>query len=45
MDIRVASEEPMNRSRDWLEQAKRDLEHARQSIGLGHFEWACFASQ
>jgi N-acetylglucosaminyldiphosphoundecaprenol N-acetyl-beta-D-mannosaminyltransferase len=26
----------MQRSRDWLDQAKRDLEHARQSIGL---EW------
>lgn len=35
----------MGRSRDWLDQAKRDLEHARQSIDLGHFEWACFASQ
>ena len=35
----------MQRSRDWLDQAKRDLEHARQSIGLGHFEWACFAAQ
>ena len=35
----------MNRSGDWLAQARRDLEHARQSIGLGHFEWACFAAQ
>ncbi len=35
----------MQRSRDWLDQAKRDLEHARRSIDLGHFEWACFASQ
>jgi HEPN domain-containing protein len=35
----------MQRSRDWLDQAKRDLEHARQSVGLGHFEWVCFASQ
>lgn len=35
----------MQRSRDWLDQAKRDLEHARQSIGLGHFEWSCFAAQ
>jgi len=35
----------MNRAKDWLQQAKRDLEHARQSIGFGHFEWACFASQ
>ncbi len=30
---------------DWLAQAKRDLEHAHQSSGLGHFEWACFAAQ
>ncbi len=35
----------MRRSRDWPDQAKRDLEHARQSIGLEHFEWACFAAQ
>jgi HEPN domain-containing protein len=35
----------MNRAKDWLDQARRDLEHARQSIGLGHFEWACFAAQ
>ncbi|MCC6442754.1 MAG: HEPN domain-containing protein [Armatimonadetes bacterium] len=35
----------MNRSADWLEQAKADLEHARQSIHIRHFEWACFAAQ
>jgi HEPN domain-containing protein len=35
----------MQRSRDWLDQAKQDLEHARQSIDLGHFEWSCFAVQ
>lgn len=35
----------MQRSRDWLNQARRDLEHARQSIALGHFEWSCFAAQ
>ncbi len=35
----------MNRYRDWLEQARRDLDHARQSIPLSHFEWACFAAQ
>jgi len=33
------------RYRDWLEQAKRDLSHARESIILEHFEWACFAAQ
>lgn len=35
----------MNRAKDWLEQAKRDLEHARKSIDLGDYEWACFAAQ
>jgi len=34
----------MRRTQDWLKQAKRDLDHARQSIGLEHFEWACFAA-
>jgi len=33
------------RSRDWMDQAHRDLEHARTSIESGHFEWACFAAQ
>lgn len=28
-----------------MAQAQRDLEHARLSIGSGHFEWACFAAQ
>jgi HEPN domain-containing protein len=35
----------MRRSRDWLDQAVRDVEHARASIELGHFEWSCFAAQ
>ena len=35
----------MNRTQDWLKQAKHDLDHARQSIGLEHFAWACFAAQ
>ena len=28
-----------------MDQAHRDLEHARVSIDSGHFEWACFAAQ
>ena len=28
-----------------MDQAHRDLEHARVSIASGHFEWACFAAQ
>jgi HEPN domain-containing protein len=35
----------MNRSRDWMEQAKWDLEHARKSMAMGDFDWACFAAQ
>lgn len=34
-----------NRAKDWLSQAQRDLEHARDSAKLGRHEWACFASQ
>lgn len=33
-----------NRSRDWLEQAARDLEQARSSQRDGRHEWACFAA-
>jgi HEPN domain-containing protein len=34
-----------NRSKDWLAQSKRDLEHARASQDSGRHEWACFAAQ
>jgi HEPN domain-containing protein len=34
-----------DRSRDWLAQADRDLEHARASRQQDRHEWACFASQ
>lgn len=33
----------MNRSADWLHQARADLELAEVSAGSGHHEWACFA--
>jgi len=33
-----------NRSKDWLAQAIRDLEHARSSKSEGRHEWACFAA-
>ncbi len=35
----------VSRSSDWLKQALRDLNHARKSIELGDYEWACFAAQ
>jgi HEPN domain-containing protein len=34
-----------DRSKDWLAQAERDLEHARASQRDGRHEWACFAAQ
>ena len=34
-----------NRAGDWLEQAVRDLEQARDSLASGKHEWACFAAQ
>lgn len=33
-----------DRSGDWLEQARRDLEQAEQSMRAGRHEWACFAA-
>ena len=35
----------VSRARDWLRQAVRDLEHAKKSMKLGDYEWACFAAQ
>ena len=34
-----------NRSKDWLEQAERNLEQAVASRKEGRHEWACFAGQ
>ena len=34
-----------NRARDWLAQAERDLEQARDSARAGRYEWGCFAAQ
>ena len=33
-----------NRATDWLNQAQRDLDQARDSRLSGRHEWACFAS-
>ncbi|MBC7130081.1 HEPN domain-containing protein [Candidatus Bathyarchaeota archaeon] len=34
----------VSRAKDWLRQAIKDYEHAKKSIELGDYEWACFAS-
>lgn len=33
-----------NRYQDWFRQAEADLEHARHSSHLAHYEWSCFAA-
>ena len=33
------------RYEDWLRQAKRDLQHAKNSLKDGDYEWSCFAAQ
>lgn len=35
----------VSRANDWLRQALKDLKHAKKSINLGDYEWACFAAQ
>lgn len=32
------------RSRDWMDQARRDLESARWQAQGGYYEWACFVA-
>jgi HEPN domain-containing protein len=34
-----------NRAQDWLAQARHDLDQARVSESVAHFDWACFAAQ
>ena len=33
------------RHEDWMKQAKRDLQHARNSLENEDYEWCCFAAQ
>ena len=35
----------VNRSKDWISQAERDLKQAESSKAEGRHEWACFAAQ
>ncbi len=35
----------MERSADWMEQARGDLEHAAYDLVGGFFDWACFSAQ
>lgn len=35
----------VERSKDWIDQAEGDLEHAKNDIRTGFYDWACFSSQ
>jgi len=35
----------VRRTKDWLNQALRDLQHAREDLRSGFYEWACFSAQ
>lgn len=35
----------MERSADWMDQAQGDLQHARQDLETGFYEWSCFSAQ
>lgn len=35
----------VERSKDWLAQAARDIRQAKASLRDGFYEWACFAAQ
>jgi HEPN domain-containing protein len=35
----------VERSRDWIRQAERDLENAEYELKGGYYEWACFLAQ
>ena len=35
----------MNRYKDWLDQAERDLRRAHLDVKYEFWEWACFTSQ
>jgi HEPN domain-containing protein len=35
----------VERSKDWLDQAERDIRQAEASLRDGFYEWACFAAQ
>ena len=35
----------MERSADWMDQARGDLEHAQSDLERGFYDWACFSAQ
>lgn len=35
----------MERSKDWIDEAEGDLEHAKSDTERGFYNWACFSAQ
>jgi HEPN domain-containing protein len=35
----------MERSKDWMNEAEGDLEHAKSDMKHGYYNWACFSAQ
>lgn len=35
----------MERSKDWMDEAEGDLEHAKSDVEGKYYNWACFSSQ
>ncbi len=35
----------MERSADWMDQARGDLDHARHDVQAQFYDWACFSAQ
>ena len=35
----------MERSADWMDQARGDLQHARSDVEGAFYDWACFSAQ
>ncbi len=35
----------MERSADWINEAEGDLEHAKNDVRGGFYNWACFSAQ
>jgi len=35
----------VERSEDWMEEAQGDLEHGKNDLESGYYNWACFSAQ
>ena len=35
----------MERSKDWIDESEGDLEHAKNDLNTGYYNWSCFSAQ